>query len=376
MTKFETRLAPGDLCVIKFGSAVLTTDGLGVDANTAMPGWVSDIAVLRQRQVQVVLVSSGAVAEGLRRLGWNARPEKLHELQAAAAMGQMGLVQAWESRFAEFGLRTAQVLLTHGDLADRTRYLNARTTLLTLVKAGAVPIVNENDVVASEELRFGDNDTLAGLVANLLGARLLMLLTDQPGMLRADPKVDPDAELIEFAEVSDPSLDKAAGGGDSRLGRGGMKSKLNAARLAARSGTDTVIADGRAPGVIQQIASGASCGSRLRADRGVLAARKRWLVGGLRVAGKLTIDAGAVKGLRQSGRSLLAVGVLSSEGRYQRGDLVSCADESGVEVARGLVNYSAEEVAVIAGQPTTRFADLLGCAREDELIHRDNLVVV
>lgn len=375
MSAARAPLRPKDLCVIKFGSAVLTANGQGLD-HAAMRGWVTDIAALRRRNVRVVLVSSGAVAEGVRRLGWSVRPDKLHELQAAAAMGQMGLVQAWESQFSSCGLHTAQILLTHDDLSDRTRYLNARTTLLTLLDAGVVPVVNENDVVASDELRLGDNDTLAGLVANLLEARLLMLLTDQSGMLSADPKIDPEAHLIEHNVVSDPALDGAAGGGDSRLGRGGMRSKLSAARLAARSGTDTVIADGRVAGVIERVAAGQLCGTWLQAGRGALAARKRWLAGGLRVRGTLTLDAGAVRVLRQSGRSLLAVGVCAVTGVFQRGDLVRCVDESGVEIARGLVNYSAAETAAIAGEPTRRFVDLIGCAREDELIHRDNLVVL
>ncbi len=361
--------------VVKIGSALLTAEGAGLDRQ-ALGGWVDQMADWLQPGHELVLVSSGAVAEGMCRMGWSRRPDTLHELQAAAAIGQMGLVQAWESCFQRRGRHTAQVLVTHDDLSDRKRYLNARSTLQTLLSLGVVPVVNENDVVANDELRFGDNDTLAALVANLVEADLLILLTDQDGLFDADPRGNPDARLIEHARVDDVALDRYAGASKGALGSGGMHTKLRAARLAARSGTATIIASGKHPDALREIAAGRELGTLLVPAQEPDAARKRWLAGQLQARGRLHLDAGAVRVLRQSGSSLLAVGVTEVEGVFSRGEMVVCLGPEGEEVARGLVNYSADETRRIAGQPSSRFEDILGYMDEEELIHRDNLVVL
>ena len=360
--------------VVKIGSAMLTGNGQGLDRE-ALRGWVDQMAERMGLGDEVVVVSSGAVAEGMSRMGWARRPTALHELQAAAAIGQMGLVQAWESCFQRRALHTAQVLLTHEDLSDRQRYLNARSTLRALLDLGVIPVVNENDVVANDELRFGDNDTLAALVTNLVEADFLVLLTDQAGLYDRDPRFDAAAQLLPEAQADDPALDAMAGDSGSGLGRGGMGTKLRAARLAARSGATTIIASGHAPAVLSAVAAGASVGTRLLPSRSPEAARKRWLAGQLRAKGRLWLDAGAVRVLRERGGSLLAVGVQRLAGDFRRGELVVCLDPSGAEVARGLINYEAAETARILGQPSTRIAEILGYVSEDELIHRDNLVV-
>jgi glutamate 5-kinase len=360
--------------VIKIGSSLLTNDGQGL-ATAAIDGWVAQIAALRKTGREVLLVSSGAVAEGMTRLGWRKRPGALHELQAAAAVGQMGLVQAYESRFQRFGLHTAQILLTHDDLADRQRYLNARSTLRTLLQLGVIPVVNENDTVTTDEIRFGDNDTLAALVANLVVADLLVVLTDQDGMYNEDPRCSADARLIAEAAANDAALEGMAAGTGGALGRGGMLTKVRAARLAARSGALTVIAPGRAPDILQRIAADEGVGTRLYPSSEPMAARKQWLAGQLQVRGRLMLDAGAVRVLRSDGKSLLPVGVLQVSGDFGRGDLVACISPEGIEVARGLVNYSAGEARRIIGQPSSRIQELLGYIDEPELIHRDNLVL-
>ncbi|MCG2635077.1 MAG: glutamate 5-kinase [Gammaproteobacteria bacterium] len=361
------------LWVVKLGSALLTDGGRGVDTAAIADG-VAQVAALRSRGIDVVLVSSGAVAEGMLRLGLGDRPRALHQLQAAAAVGQSRLIQAYESAFSSHDIVTAQVLLTHDDLSNRGRYLNARSTLRTLIDFGVVSIVNENDTVATEEIRFGDNDTLAGLVANLTEASRLVLLTDQPGLLTTDPKVDASATLVAEARANDPALDGMAGDG-GRLGRGGMRTKLRAARYAARSGTETIIASGRVPDVLLMLAEGEPVGTRLLPDRPPMLSRKRWLAGGLQPMGEIQIDDGAARVLRQSGSSLLAVGVAAVKGEFARGDLVICSDRSGLEVARGLVNYSAAESRLIMGQSSAEIERVLGYVDEPELIHRDNLVV-
>jgi glutamate 5-kinase len=360
--------------IIKIGSSLLTNDGQGL-AVDAIDAWVEQIAALRQAGHEVLLVSSGAVAAGLARLGWTRRPHALHKLQAAAAIGQMGLVQAYESRFQKYGLHTAQVLLTHEDLVNRQRYLNARSTLSTLLDLGVIPIVNENDTVATEEIRFGDNDTLAALVANLVEADLLVLLTDQQGLLDCDPRTNPGACLIPEALAGDPALEKMAAGSGGALGRGGMLTKIRAAARAARSGTMTLIAAGNEPNILQRLAADEELGTRLIPVRGAVAARKQWLAGQLKVRGRLLLDEGAVKVLRGAGSSLLPVGVTRVEGEFDRGDLVVCLDPAGEEVARGLVNYNAADSKQIIGQPSRRIEELLGYIDETELIHRDNLVL-
>ena len=361
--------------VIKIGSALLTDNGRGL-AVGAIDGWVEQMVALRKEGRELLLVSSGAVAEGMTRLGWTRRPHALHELQAAAAVGQMGLIQAYESRFQRYGLHTAQVLLTHDDLADRQRYLNARSTLRTLLRLGVVPVVNENDTVATEEIRFGDNDTLAALVANLVEADLLVLLTDQIGMYDGDPRRNAQATLVTEARAGDAALDAMAGDTGGALGRGGMLTKVRAAARAARSGTLTVIASGKEEKILQRLATGEALGTRLFPASVPLAARKQWLAGQLQVRGHLTLDAGAISVLRAAGRSLLPVGVTRVGGDFERGDLVVCHAPGGEEAARGLVNYSAEESRRIIGHPSHRIEDILGYVDEPELIHRDNLVLM
>lgn len=360
--------------VIKVGSALLTADGAGLDTEM-IDALVAEVVDLRSSGCEVILVSSGAVAAGIARLGWKQRPAALHDLQAAAAVGQMGLVESYESAFQRYGLHTAQILLSHDDVLVRDRYLNARGTINTLLQLGVVPVVNENDTVVTDEIRFGDNDTLAAMVANLIDADALVLITDQAGLYRADPRIDPEAELVAECEARDPALDAMAGEGGA-LGRGGMITKIRAARLAARSGTQTVIAGGRQPGVLSRIAAGEVEGSWLRAGERPLAARKRWLASLVQVKGHLVIDDGAVRVLRESGRSLLPVGVKEVSGKFARGDMVSCRDLSGREVARGLVNYDAEEARKIMGVSSVEVENLLGYGGDAELIHRDNLVLL
>lgn len=360
--------------VIKIGSALLTNDGAGLDRQ-AIDGWVEQIAQLLAKGNEVVLVSSGAIAEGIVRLGWTTRPESIHELQAAAAVGQMGLIQAYESSFKRYDRHTAQILLDHDDLASRQRYLNARGALQTLIGLNVVPIVNENDTVVTDEIRFGDNDSLAALVANLIDADMLVILTDKDGLYDANPDNKPNAQLVSEAMADDSSLDVLAGGSSGSLGRGGMITKLQAARLAARSGCSTVIAGGRNQQILHQVAAGENVGTLLSASQKPLAARKQWLAGQLQVKGKLILDAGAVKVLTEQGRSLLAVGVSAVQGKFTRGELVSCVDSHGVEIARGLVNYNSDEANRIKGQSTEAIPKILGYRDDDELIHRDNLVI-
>ncbi len=360
--------------VIKIGSSLLTNDGKGLDVS-AIQGWVQQIAKLRAQNINVVLVSSGAVAAGMTRLGWKQRPSSVHELQAAAAVGQMGLVQTYEQVFQQYDIHTAQVLVDHDDLSNRERYLNARATLKTLLNLGVIPVVNENDTVVTDEIRFGDNDTLAALVANLVEADVLVLLTDQQGLFTGDPRYKKDAVLIDEYSASDTSLDDMVSGGGN-LGRGGMVTKLRAARLAARSGTQTIIVGGKIEDVITQLSQGKSIGSLLLADQQPQAARKRWLAGQLQSRGELILDDGAVRVLKQSGRSLLPVGIKSVAGLFTRGDLVICKDMNNKEVARGLVNYNYQEAEKIMGRSSGSIESLLGYRNEEEMIHRDNLVLV
>ena len=360
--------------VVKVGSSLVTNEGLGLDL-AAIETWASQLVALRTQGVQIVLVSSGAVAEGVVRLGFAERPTQVHLQQAAAAVGQMGLVQAYESCFDRFDVRAAQILLTHEDLADRTRYLNARSTLSTLLELGVVPVVNENDTVATAELCLGDNDTLAGLVANLVNADAMVLLTDQDGLYSADPRSDASAELIGLGSAVDPALMAMAGGGGS-LGRGGMRTKLSAARLAARSGTNTVIANGREAEILLRLHAGEELGTFLAADCEPVAARKQWIASQLTTQGELVLDAGAAKVLRESGRSLLAVGIVAVKGRFNRGDVVLCRDSEGEEVARGLVNYASREVDSLRGLASDKIVEVLGYDGDDEIIHRDNLILV
>ena len=370
-----TSLAGARRVVVKIGSSLLTNAGAGLD-RSAIADWVRQIATLRERGIEVLVVSSGAIAEGMKRLGWTRRPRAVNELQAAAAVGQMGLVQMWESCFAEKGLRTAQVLLTHEDLGDRRRYLNARTTLKSLVALGVVPVINENDTVVVDEIRFGDNDTLGALVTNLIEADALVILTDQKGLYSADPRRVPDATLIAEGSAGDPALEAMAGGAGTHVGRGGMITKVLAAKRAARSGAHTAIAFGREADVLLRLFGGDSIGTLLAASTQPVAARKQWLADHLKPAGRISLDAGAVKALIRDGKSLLPIGATAVEGGFGRGDVVSVVDPDGREVARGLANYGAAETARILRKPTAEIEAALGYIAEPELIHRDNLVVL
>jgi len=368
-------IAAAKTLVVKVGSSLVTDEGRGLDA-AAIARWAAQIARLRELGRRTILVSSGAIAEGMQRLGWTKRPSAMHELQAAAAVGQMGLVQGYESCFREHGLHTAQVLLTHADMADRQRYLNARSTLRTLLRLGVIPVINENDTVVTDEIKFGDNDTLAALVTNLVEADALVILTDQAGLYEVDPRKDAAAKLVQQADAADPRLEAMAGGTGTALARGGMLTKVLAARRAARSGAHTVIASGREPEVLVRLAQGERIGTLLTAQTVPLAARKQWLADHLTVSGQLRLDAGAVKALMRDGKSLLPVGVTEAAGEFQRGEVVVCIDPGGREVARGLANYSAEETRRIMRRPSSEIEAILGYVDEPELIHRDNLVLL
>lgn len=360
--------------VVKVGSALLTDSATGLN-RTLVAQWIDQIAALRGAGVEVVLVSSGAVAAGMQQMGWPQRPREVYRLQAAAAIGQMDLVQLYENEFQRHGIHTAQVLLTHDDLADRKRYLNARSTLRTLIDLGVVPVINENDTVVTDEIQFGDNDTLAALVCNLVEAELLVILTDQDGLYSADPKLRADAQWIAQAVAGAAELDAMAGPG-SALGRGGMQTKLAAAKKAARSGAATIIANGRMERVLARVHDGEVLGTFLTTSSNRLAARKQWLAGQMQVRGRLTLDAGAVKVLREAGRSLLPVGVTGVQGDFRRGELVVCEAENGEEVARGLVNYPSSEARRIMGRSSDSIESILGYVDEPELIHRDNMILL
>jgi len=374
MSMATTRIAAARRLVVKVGSALVTNNGEGLDL-AAISEWARQIAALRGTGKEVVLVSSGAIACGMQRLGWSKRPHAVHELQAAAAVGQMGLAQVYESAFARHGLHTAQVLLTHDDLADRKRYLNARSTLSTLLQLGVVPIINENDTVVTDEIKFGDNDTLGALVANLVEADCLIILTDQQGLFTADPRKDAAATLIAEAHAGDPALEAMAGGAGTQYGRGGMITKVIAAKRAARSGAHTVIASGREADVMPRLARGEPVGTLLSAETQPLTARKQWLADHLQLAGKLRLDAGAVSALRE-GKSLLPIGVVEVLGDFERGAAVACLTPDGLEIARGLANYGSGEARRIARHASQEIEDLLGYVDEPELIHRDNLILL
>lgn len=362
--------------VVKIGSAMLTDHGKGLN-HALIDSWARQIVALREKGQEVVLVSSGAVAEGMARLNWNERPTAVHQLQAVAAVGQMGLIQAYADSFSRHGVHTAQVLLTHDDLSNRQRYLNARSSLRTLLDLGIVPIVNENDTVATDEIRFGDNDSLAGLTANLIEADVLVLLTDQDGFYEADPNTDPDAVMVKAMPANaEPLLQMAQSGGVGRLGRGGMVTKVRAARHAARSGANTIIAYGAEPDILIRLLQGEPLGTLLYATETPVVARKRWLAGHLQVRGVLHLDDGAVRALTQARKSLLPIGITGVRGNFNRGELVACCNSQGTEVARGLVNYDARDLEKIIGQPSHRIGEILGYVDEDEAIHRDNLILL
>jgi glutamate 5-kinase len=371
----QSVIALAQRIVVKVGSSLVTNDGRGLD-HARLARWAEQIAALVKQGKEVVLVSSGAIAEGMQRLGWSKRPAALNELQAAAAVGQMGLVEAYERCFRSHGLHTAQVLLTHADLADRERYLNARSTLRTLLGLKVIPIINENDTVTTDEIKVGDNDTLGALVANLIEADALIILTDQPGLYSADPRKHPDAEFVREATAGDPKLEAMAGGAGSNVGTGGMLTKILAAKRAARSGAHTVIASGREDKVLERLARGEMIGSQLVARQLPLAARRQWLADHLQVAGRLVLDAGAVQALAGQGKSLLPIGVIEVIGEFQRGEVVGCIDQDGRDIARGLINYSADEARRITRKASSEIAAILGYMDEPELIHRDNLALL
>ena len=361
--------------VVKVGSSLVTNEGRGLD-QAAIGEWCRQLAALVREGRELIMVSSGAIAEGMKRLGWHTRPHEIHELQAAAAVGQMGLAQMYETRFREHGLGSAQVLLTHADLADRERYLNARSTLLTLLKLGVVPVINENDTVVNDEIKFGDNDTLGALVANLVEADALVILTDQKGLYTADPRKDPSAQFVHEAQAGDPALESMAGGAGSSLGKGGMITKILAAKRAAGSGASTVIAWGREPDALLRLARGESIGTLLLAQTAKTQARKQWMADHLQLRGAVVVDAGAVVKLQTEGKSLLPIGMQSVEGEFSRGDVIAVWDQQGVEIARGLANYSSAEAKLLCRRPSGEFEKVLGYVAEPEMVHRDNLVLM
>ena len=360
--------------VVKVGSSLVTDEGRGLD-QAAIGEWCRQLSILVRSGREVIMVSSGAIAEGMKRLGWSSRPHEIHELQAAAAVGQMGLAQMYETKLRENGLGSAQVLLTHADLADRERYLNARSTLFTLLKLGVVPVINENDTVVNDEIKFGDNDTLGALVANLVEADVLVILTDQTGLYSADPRKDPAARLVHEAKAADPALEAMAGGAGSSLGRGGMITKILAAKRAAGSGASTVIAWGREPDVLVRLTRGESIGTLLVAQTQKTQARKQWIADHLQLRGSVTVDAGAAAKLRDEGKSLLPIGMTGVSGNFSRGEVIAIRDAAGAELARGLANYASTEARLICRKPSSEFEQLLGYAAEPEMVHRDNLVL-
>jgi len=360
--------------VVKVGSSLVTNEGRGLD-EAAIGEWCRQMSLLVRQGREVIMVSSGAIAEGMKRLGWTARPREIHELQAAAAVGQMGLAQMYETKLRENGLGSAQVLLTHADLADRERYLNARSTLLTLLKLGVLPVINENDTVVNDEIKFGDNDTLGALVANLVDADALVILTDQKGLFTADPRKDPAAQFVHVAQAGDAALEAMAGGAGSSLGRGGMITKILAAKRAAGSGASTVIAWGREPDALLRLCQGESIGSLLIAPTQKTQARKQWIADHLQLKGSVTVDAGAVQKLCNGGSSLLPIGMTTVDGDFSRGDVIAIRSDDGLEVARGLANYASAEARLICRKPSSQFEKLLGYSAEPEMVHRDNMVL-
>jgi glutamate 5-kinase len=361
--------------VVKVGSSLVTNEGRGLD-EAAIGQWCRQLAVLRAHGIEVVMVSSGAIAEGMKRLGWSTRPQAVNELQAAAAVGQMGLAQMYETKLRENALGSAQVLLTHADLADRERYLNARSTLLTLLKLGVVPVINENDTVVNDEIKFGDNDTLGALVANLIEADALVILTDQKGLFSADPRKDPQARFIDQARAGDLALEEMAGGTGSSLGRGGMITKILAAKRAAGSGASTIIAWGREPDALVRLAQGEAIGTVLVAPTQKTQARKQWMADHLQLRGAVVVDAGAARMVRSQGKSLLPVGMVRVEGEFSRGEVIAVRGPEGQDIARGLANYSSAEARLLCGKPSVDIESLLGYAAEPEMLHRDNLVLM
>jgi glutamate 5-kinase len=360
--------------VVKVGSSLVTNEGRGLD-ELAIGEWCRQLGALVRDGRELIMVSSGAIAEGMKRLGWSTRPKQLHELQAAAAVGQMGLAQMYETKLRENGLGSAQVLLTHADLADRERYLNARSTLLTLLTHGVLPVINENDTVVNDEIKFGDNDTLGALVANLVEADALIILTDQKGLFTADPRRDPNATFVHEARAGDPSLEDMAGGAGSSIGRGGMLTKILAAKRAAGSGASTVIAWGREPDALLRLTQGEAIGTLLIAPTQKQQARKQWMADHLQLRGAITVDDGAVAKLRHEGKSLLPIGMTGVAGDFSRGDVIAIKDEQGAEIARGLANYASAEARLLCRKPSHDYEALLGYSAEPEMVHRDNLIL-
>ena len=374
MSKKQENLVQVKLMVVKVGSSLVTAEGRGID-QSALNHWAQQIAALKQQGIQIIFVSSGAIAEGLKRLGWLKRPKAVNELQAAAAVGQMGIAQAYETAFAPYDIHTAQILLTHDDLSNRTRYLNARSTLRTLLNKGIVPIINENDSVTTDEIKLGDNDTLGALVANLVEADALVILTDQKGLYDSDPRSNPEARLISNISAEHPDLEKMAGGAGSNIGTGGMYTKVRAAQRAALSGAATVVASGREPDVLVRLMQGESIGTLFTSAHSRINARKQWLLGHVQLTGSLVIDEGAERAIAQKHASLLPVGCIRVNGHFYRGELVAILSTNGKEIARGLVNYSSSEIAKILQTPSEKIESKLGYMIEDELIHRDNMAL-
>jgi glutamate 5-kinase len=370
----STLLRDARRIVVKVGSSLVTNEGRGLDEG-AIGEWCRQMALLSAQGKEVVMVSSGAIAEGMKRLGWTTRPSEVPALQAAAAVGQMGLAQMYETKLRENGMGSAQVLLTHADLADRERYLNARSTLLTLLQHRVLPVINENDTVVNDEIKFGDNDTLGALVANLIEADLLVILTDQKGLYTSDPRKDPSATFVHEASAGDPVLEAMAGGAGSSIGRGGMITKILAAKRAAGSGASTVIAWGREPDALLRLCQGDNMGTLLVAQTAKQQARKQWMADHLQLRGSVTVDTGAAHKVLTEGKSLLPIGMTGVSGDFSRGDVIAIKDEEGSEIARGLANYASAEARLLCRKPSHEYEALLGYTAEPEMVHRDNLIL-
>ena len=370
----STQLRDARRIVVKVGSSLVTNEGRGLDEG-AIGEWCRQMALLSAQGKEVVMVSSGAIAEGMKRLGWTTRPSEVPALQAAAAVGQMGLAQMYETKLRENGMGSAQVLLTHADLADRERYLNARSTLLTLLQHRVLPVINENDTVVNDEIKFGDNDTLGALVANLIEADILVILTDQKGLYTADPRKDPAATFVHEARAGDPVLEAMAGGAGSSIGKGGMITKILAAKRAAGSGASTVIAWGREPDALLRLCQGDNMGTLLVAQTAKQQARKQWMADHLQLRGSVTVDAGAAHKVLTEGKSLLPIGMTGVSGDFSRGDVIAIRDEQGAEIARGLANYASAEARLLCRKPSHEYEALLGYTAEPEMVHRDNLIL-
>jgi len=361
--------------VIKIGSSLVTKSSTGLNIKN-IKDWAGQINELIDQNINVIIVSSGAIAEGMNRLNLVKRPSSSSRLQALAATGQMGLIQAYEVAFKKYNILTAQMLLTHEDLSNRARYLNAKNTLNNLMQYNIIPIINENDTVSTDEIKFGDNDTLASLVANLSGAEKLIILTDQDGLYTNDPRKVKDSKLIKSISVLDKKLNKYAGPSNNILGRGGMITKISAAKKAAKSNTQTIIANGIKKNILINILNNQDyIGTTIYNKNLAINSKKQWIANSLKIKGKIIVDAGAKKVIKQSGKSLLPVGIKSISGEFKKGDLLAICSSNNIEIATGLTNYGSNELAKIIGMSTARIKKEFGIIDSEVVIHRDNMIL-